>query len=97
MTLNTAFTTLLHSEWKKLGKHEEYKRYWDAISVTIQEGAAAHKIPGAEVCAAFNGSSHDEEPGDKGYIQPNGAHPNEAEARVIAKAFRHLGYVLSVP
>jgi len=65
--------------------------------VTIQEAAAAHKISGAEVYAAFNGSSHDEEPGDKGYIQPDGGHPSEAEARVIAEAFRQLGYVPRVP
>jgi hypothetical protein len=91
------FYNPIYREWKKLGKYEEYKRCWEAISATIYEAAAAHKIPVAEVYAAFNGSSHDEESGDKGYIQPDGEHPSEAGARVIAEAFRQLGYVPSVP
>ncbi len=91
------FYSPIYSEWKKVGKYEEYKRCWEAISVTIHEAAAAHQIPVAEVYAAFNGPSHDEEPADKGYLQPDGEHPSEAGAQVIAEAFRKLGYVPIVP
>jgi len=91
------FYTPIYSEWKKMGKYEEYKRCWEAMSVTIHEAAASRKIPVAEVYAAFNGPSHDEEPVDKGYIQPDGEHPSEVGARVIAEAFRKLGYDPIVP
>jgi len=85
-----------NGDWKKWGKYEEYKRCWEAMSATIHQVAAERKIPVAEVYTAFNGPSHDEEPMDKGYIQPDGEHPSEAGARVIAEAFRKLGYVPSV-
>ena len=86
-----------YSEWKKLGKYEEYKRCWEAMSVTIHQVAAEKKIPVAEVYAAFNGPNHDEDPKDQGYILPDGEHPSEAGAKVIAEAFRKLGYVPIVP
>jgi hypothetical protein len=91
------FYNPVYSEWKKMGKYEEYKRCWEAISTTIHEAAAAHKIPIAEVYAAFNGPNHDEDAMDKGYIQADGEHPSEAGAKVIAEAFRKLGYVPIVP
>jgi lysophospholipase L1-like esterase len=50
-----------------------------------------------ELIAAFNGPNHDEDPKDKGYILPDGEHPSEAGAQVIAEAFRKLGYVPIVP
>jgi len=34
---------------------------------------------------------------DKGYLQADGEHPSEAGAKVIAEAFRKLGYVPIVP
>lgn len=80
-----------------MGKYEEYKRCWEAMSVTIHQVAAGKKIPVAEVYAAFNGPNHDEDPKDKGYIQSDGEHPSEAGAQVIAEAFRKLGYVPIVP
>jgi hypothetical protein len=47
--------------------------------------------------AAFNGPIHAEEPVDKSRIQPDGEHPGEAEARVIAEAFRKPEHVPIVP
>jgi hypothetical protein len=47
--------------------------------------------------AAFNGPIHAEEPVDKSCIQPDGEHPSEAGAKVIAEALRKLGYVPIVP
>jgi len=91
------FYNPIYSEWKKIGKYEEYKRCWEAISVTIHEAAAAHRIPVAQVYAAFNGPNRDEDALDKGYIQADGEHPSEAGARVIAETFRKLGYVPIVP
>ena len=65
--------------------------------MTIHQVAAEKKIPVAEVYAAFNGPSHDEEPMDKGYIQSDGEHPSEAGAKAIAELLRKLGYVPIVP
>ena len=43
-----------NGDWKKWGKYEEYKRCWEAMSVTIHQVAAEKKIPVAEVYTAFN-------------------------------------------
>ncbi len=91
------FYNAIYGEWKKSSKYEEYKRCWEAVSVTIHQVAAEKNIPVAEVYAAFNGPNHNEDPKDKGYIQPDGEHPSEAGAQVIAEAFRKLGYVPIVP
>jgi hypothetical protein len=86
-----------NGDWKKWGKYEEYKHCWEVMSTTIHQVAAEHQIPVAEVYAAFNGPSHDEEPMGKGYLQADGEHPSETGAQVIAEAFRKLGYVPVVP
>ena len=83
---------LLFSIWKNLGMYDEYKRCWDALNATIHQAAAAHKIPVAEVYAAFNGLNHDQDPKDKGYLGADDIHTNEAGDKAIVDVLRKLGY-----
>jgi lysophospholipase L1-like esterase len=86
-----------YSDWKKVGRYDEYKRCWDALNATIHQVAAEHKIPVAEVYAAFNGPNHDQDPRDKGYLGADGIHTNEAGRQLMADQFRKLGYEFIVP
>ena len=45
------------------------------------------------VYLAFNGPNGDQDPVGKGYISIDAFHPNDAGHKVIADAFRKLGYV----
>jgi lysophospholipase L1-like esterase len=85
------------SEWKKRGMYDEYKRCWDALNATIHQAATEHKIPVADVYAAFNGPNHDQDPRDQGYLGADGVHTNEAGDKVIVDTLRKLGYEYIVP
>jgi len=91
------FYVPIYREWKKRGEYEENKRCWEAFNRTIHQAAAEHKIPVACVYDAFNGSNHDEDPRDKGYIGDDGLHTNEKGQKVIADLFQKLGYEPIVP
>lgn len=86
-----------YAEWKKVGRYDEYKHCWEKFNAVIHQVAAEHKIPVAEVYAAFHGSDHDQDPRDKGYIGTDGIHASEAGRQVIADQFRKLGYETIVP
>ena len=86
-----------NNEWKEWGRFDAYKSCWETINETIHQTAEEHNIPVAEVYAVFNGPTHDEDPMDKGYLRPDGEHPSEAGAKVIAEAFRKLGYDPIIP
>lgn len=91
------FYNPIYSMWKEKGVYEENKRCWKAMSATIHQVMVEHNIPVAEVYAAFNGPNYDEDPIDKGYIQSDEEHPSEAGMKVIADAFRKLGYTPIIP
>ncbi len=85
-----------YSEWRQAGKYEDHMRCWEAWNSVIHQAAADHKVPAAEVFAAFNGASHEQDPKDKGLQEDNGL-PNEAGNRLIADQLRKLGYAFVVP
>ncbi len=66
--------------------------YLTQINAHIASSAAANGIPVAQVHTAFNGAAGDEDPIAKGYIALDGVHPNDNGHKVIADAFRTLGY-----
>jgi hypothetical protein len=53
-------------------------------------------VPVAEVFAAFNEPSHEQDPLDKDLQDDNGL-PNEAGNKLIAVLFRKLGYEYIIP
>jgi hypothetical protein len=85
-----------YSDWKKAGKYEDHRRCWEAWNGVIHQAAADHKVPVAEVFAAFNGPSYEQDPLDKGLQDDNGL-PNEAGNKLIADQFRKLGYEYIIP
>ena len=91
---STAVPKIKGEEW---GKYDAYKSCWETINETIHQTAEEHNIPVAEVYTVFNGPTHDEDPMGKGYLRPDGEHPSETGAKVIAEAFRKLGYDPIIP
>jgi lysophospholipase L1-like esterase len=78
-----------------LNDFQVIKPYLDDTNKYIASTAAANNIPCAKVYQAFNGTSGEEDAGDKGYISPydySGVHPGELGHKVIADLFRNLGY-----
>jgi hypothetical protein len=65
---------------------------WENYNQAIHTAADEMGIPVANVFDAWNGPDHREDPTLKGYTQPDGEHPNETGARVIAQTLRDLGY-----
>lgn len=63
----------------------------------IATAAKASRVPMADVNRAFNGLSGLEDPVAKGYLQPDGIHPNDKGRAVIAKTLAALGYKRVTP
>jgi lysophospholipase L1-like esterase len=69
-----------------------FEKYLEQVNAHIVESSDAYGIPQARVREAFNGPNGDEDPNDKGYIHPDGLHPNDAGHAAIAQELRRLGY-----
>jgi hypothetical protein len=69
---------------------------WEAWNSIIHQAAADHKVPVAEVFAAFNGPSHQQDPLDKGLQDDNGL-PTDVGNKLVADQFRKLGYDYVIP
>jgi lysophospholipase L1-like esterase len=82
----------LYSVWREHGVYNECMRCWENYNETIHQAAAAHNVPIAHVYDAFNGSNHDEDPREKGYIGYDGIHTSDQGKQVIADLLRDLGY-----
>lgn len=70
---------------------EVLKPYLDEVNAHISTTLASNDIGYAAVYAAFNGPDGDEDPAARGYIAPDGLHPNDAGHAVIAELLRSLG------
>jgi lysophospholipase L1-like esterase len=68
------------------------KEYLSILNAVVRNGASAGAVAVAEVADAFNGSSGNENPVTKGYIDPDGIHPSPLGHQVVADEFRALGY-----
>ena len=80
------------SDQKEQDIYEECQCIIEMINDAIHEVSAEYGIPVAEVYDAFNGPNHDQDPNTKGYISGDGLHPSEQGRRIIADAYRELGY-----
>jgi len=87
----------LISEWKKRGLYDKYKPCWDAFNATLAQAATERKIPVADVHSAFNGSNHEQDHRDKGYLEADGIHANETGDQVMVDILKKLGYEYIVP
>lgn len=69
-----------------------FKTYVDDVNNHIAATSTSTTIPYARVYEAFNGEFRDQDPAAKGYIGPDGLHPNDTGHKVMADLLRGLGY-----
>jgi len=74
------------------GTFNTLEPFLDQVNQHIAASAKANGIPMAQVHLAFNGPNGDEDPIAKGLITVDGIHPNDNGHKVIADAFRAIGY-----
>ncbi len=87
----------LYSVFREHGVYDECVRCWKNYNESIHQAAAVHNVLVAHVYDAFNGSNHDEDPREKGYIGDDGIHTTGTGRDVIAELLRELGYEPTVP
>ena len=66
--------------------------YWKEAREFFAETAAKYGIPTARVFAEFSGPDGTDNAQDRGLIGPDGMHPSEAGALLIAETIHDLGY-----
>jgi lysophospholipase L1-like esterase len=64
----------------------------DAVNQAIHEVAGRHRVPVAEVNAAFNGPDGTDDPVEAGLISEDRRHPSDAGHRLIAERAAELGW-----
>lgn len=80
------------AEQRALGVFERLKAYLDEVNQHITSTAATAGIPCAQVYAAFNGPTGEEDALARGYIAADLVHPNDRGHMVMAEALRATGY-----
>jgi len=58
----------------------------------VREAAEAFNVPLISVYDAFNGTDHNEDPREKGYIGSDGEHASDRGQQVIADLLSEAGY-----
>lgn len=70
----------------------ECTQCFEIFNSAVRQAAEAYNIPLISVYDAFNGSNHDEDPKEKGYIGSDGIHASEQGRQVIADLLSEAGY-----
>ncbi|MFC2026324.1 hypothetical protein ACFLUC_03930, partial [Chloroflexota bacterium] len=70
---------------------------FENFNKSVQMAAEEFNIPLVSVFDAFNGTNHDEDPREKGYIGSDGVHSSEEGQQVIADILSKVGYVPTEP
>ncbi len=70
----------------------ECTQCFEIFNSAIQQAAEAYHVPLVSVYDVFNGSNHDEDPREKGYIGSDGVHASEQGQQVIADLLSEAGY-----
>jgi hypothetical protein len=83
--------------WRELGIEPECTANWEVEMQVIREAAEANGAVFVSFFDAFNGSGHDEDPREKGWMQDDGMHANEEGGAVAAEALIGVGFELSEP
>ena len=82
----------LVSPWREAGVFEACTECWENMSQAARLAAEAYNIPFLSRYDAFNGTSHDEDPREKGYILADGEHPTELANEFTAELLSRIGY-----
>jgi hypothetical protein len=70
----------------------ECTQCFEIFNSAVRQAAEAYNIPLISVYDAFNGSNHDEDPKEKGYIGSDGVHASDQGRQVIADLLSEAGY-----
>ena len=81
-----------YSIWEEVGVVNECTACWETLSGVLRQAAAKHNVPFVSVYDAFNGPNHDQDPREKGYIEPGGLRTSELGQQVYADLLREVGY-----
>jgi hypothetical protein len=71
--------------------------YWEAYSAAARTAAGLYSIPFLSRFEAYNGENHDIDPGQGGYIGPDGIHPNDLAQDHTAELLSRMGYYAVAP
>ncbi|MCL7454299.1 MAG: SGNH/GDSL hydrolase family protein [Anaerolineae bacterium] len=82
----------LVSPWNDAGVFEACTACWQNMSHAARLAAEAYNIPFLSRYDAFNGTNHDEDPREKGYIHADGEHPSELASQFTADLLSQMGY-----
>jgi|GEM_PF-517636 len=82
----------LVSPWNEAGVFGACTECWENTSHAACLAAEAYNIPFLSRYDAFNGTNHDEDPREKGYIHADGEHPTELASQFTAELLSGMGY-----
>jgi predicted dienelactone hydrolase len=82
----------LVSPWNEGGVFEACTACWENMSHAARLAAEAYNIPFLSRYDAFNGTNHNEDPREKGYIRSDGEHPTELASQFTADLLSRMGY-----
>jgi hypothetical protein len=80
------------SRWVKYDQFEACDMCWSNQSNAVRLAAEALGIPYLSRYDAFNGTSHTEDPREKGFIISDGVHPSDKASRFTAELLAEMGY-----
>lgn len=80
------------ADWREAGIEEECAAGWEAFAQTIKDAAADYDVPTASMFDAFNGTSHDEDPREKGFIGSDKMHTTDEGKAAMVEVLHALGY-----
>lgn len=78
--------------WEEQGIYEACTECWINQSNAARLAAEAYNIPFLSRYDAFNGTSHTEDPREKGYISNDGVHLSDLGCQYTAELLSQMGY-----
>ena len=87
----------LISEHQECGTDAVCTNCWETFNRAVHQAAEAYGVPVVSVYDLFNGSNHDQDPREKGYIGADGEHTTEIGQQAIADLLSQSGYVPLIP
>jgi hypothetical protein len=84
-------------DWGEAGIEPECTTDWEAQAASIHEAGDDYGVLTASFYDEFNGTDHDEDPREKGYISVDGFHPSTEGTATQVEVLHALGYDPIVP
>jgi hypothetical protein len=85
------------ADWREAGIEDACTAYWEANAGALREAATDYGVAVASFYDAFNGTDHDKDPRQKGYIAPDGYHASPEGVLAQVEVLHALGYDPIIP